>query len=58
MGFEGSSGWRSSRSKGGGLGAGQWPMGLTWGELGMDWGEAKGRPGMDSQGLEIRALKV
>lgn len=48
----------NSRSKGGGLGEGQWPAGLTWGELGMDWGEAKGRPGMDSQGLEIRALKV
>lgn len=58
MGFEGSSGWRSSRSKGGGLGEGQWPTGLTWGKLGMDWVEAKGRLGMDSQGLEIRALKV
>lgn len=35
-----------------GLGEGLW----TPGEQGMDWGEVKGRPGMDSQGLEIRAL--
>lgn len=54
-------GWRdllgggNIRSKGRWVG-GAWPPGLKWGEPGMDWGEAKGRPLLDSQGLGDQSL--
>ena len=56
-GLERSSGWREQQEQGQvGLGEGQWPPGLKWGEPGMDWGEAKARPLLDSQGLGDQSL--
>lgn len=37
-------------AKAGGFGEPQWPLGLRGGEQGVDLGEVKGRPAVDSQG--------